>query len=49
MRERERERASEHKLGRGRDREGERTPSRLCAVHAETNMELEPMNPEIIA
>ena len=47
-RERESKRANMCKQGRGRERGGERIPSRLYMVRVEPNMGLEPRNPEIM-
>ena len=43
-------RKGEHEQGRGREteREGERIPSRLCAVSTEPNAGLDPTNHEIM-
>ena len=49
MRERERERERAHKWGRDRERrERERIPSRFCTVSAESDVELQLTNCEIM-
>ena len=45
----EREREQVHEQGRGRERWGERIPSRLCTVSSEPDMGLEPVNCDIMA
>ena len=46
--ERERERASAHMWGRGRERGGQRIQSRLCADRGEPGAGLKPTNREIM-